>query len=49
MGCEGFMVKMEIKNKNASTVMQLTKVGHKDLPASMFEIPPGYTEDKSGM
>lgn len=49
MGCEGFMVKMEIKNKDASTVMQLTKVEHRDLPASMFQIPSGYTEDKNGM
>jgi Domain of unknown function (DUF4412) len=49
MGCVGFMVKMEIRSKNVSMVMQLTKVEHRDLPASMFEIPAGYTEDKSGM
>ena len=29
--------------------MQLTKVEHRDLPASMFEIPAGYTEDKNGL
>ncbi len=46
MGCIGFMVKMEIGSKDASTVMQLTKVEHRDLPASMFEIPAGYKEDK---
>jgi len=25
------------------------KVEHRDFPASMFEIPAGYKEDKSGM
>ncbi len=49
MGCVGFMVKMEIENKDASTVMQLTKAENRDLTASMFEIPAGYKEDKNGM
>ena len=44
IGCVGFMVKTEIRNKNALTVMELTKVERRDLPASMFEIPAGYTE-----
>ena len=47
MGCAGFMVKMIMKNKNVSMTMQLTKVEHKDIPASMFQIPAGYTEDKN--
>ncbi|MEP6713061.1 MAG: DUF4412 domain-containing protein [Ferruginibacter sp.] len=42
MGCDGFTVKMEMGSKDVSMVMQLTKVEHRDLPASMFEIPSGY-------
>lgn len=49
MGCVGFMVKMQMGSKDVSMVMQLTTVEHRDLPASMFEIPAGYKEDKSGM
>ena len=46
MGCVGFTVKMEMGSKDVSTVMQLTKVERRDLPATMFEIPTGYTEVK---
>ncbi|MFI5186172.1 MAG: DUF4412 domain-containing protein [Chitinophagales bacterium] len=46
MGCEGFMTKMEIHSKNSSTAEVLVKAEHRDLPASMFQIPPGYKEDK---
>ncbi len=49
MGCVGFMVKIEIKNKDVSTVMQLTKVEQRNLPSNMFQIPEGYAEDKNGM
>jgi hypothetical protein len=49
MGCEGFMVKLTIKSKDVSTIVQLTKVEHRDLPVSMFAVPAGYTEDKNGM
>lgn len=49
MGCEGFMVKMEMGSKNVSMVMQLTKVEHKDFLASIFEIPAGYKEVKNGL
>ncbi len=49
MGCDGFVVKMEMGSKNVSMVVQLTKVEHRDLPAAMFQIPAGYTEDKTGM
>ncbi len=49
MGCEGFMVKMEMGSKDVSTIYQLTKVEHRNLPSSMFQIPAGYTEDKNGM
>jgi len=47
MGCEGFMVKIEVKGKSASTVTELTKVEHRSIPAGMFQIPVGYTEDKN--
>ncbi|HEV8082318.1 MAG TPA: DUF4412 domain-containing protein [Chitinophagaceae bacterium] len=46
MSCDGFTVKMEMGSKDVSMVMQLTKVEHRDLPASMFEIPAGYNEVK---
>jgi uncharacterized protein DUF4412 len=49
MGCEGFMTKMEMKNKNVSMTMQLTKAEHRNLSADMFQIPAGYTEDKNGL
>lgn len=48
MGCEGFLVRMEVKGKNLSSHTELTKVEKRDIPKSMFEIPPGYTEDKNG-
>ena len=49
MGCEGFMVKMKMGNKDVSMIFQLTKVEHRDLQSSLFQIPAGYTEDKNGM
>ncbi|HEY5408087.1 MAG TPA: DUF4412 domain-containing protein [Ginsengibacter sp.] len=49
MGCDGFMVKMQMGNKNTAVIMQLTKVERKDFPSGMFEIPAGYKENKSGM
>ena len=49
MGCDGFMTKMEIHSKGSSTVEELVKVEHQDLPASMFEISADYKEDKNGM
>ena len=49
MGCEGFMTKMEIHSKRSSTTEILVKAESRDLPASMFQIPAGYTEAKSGI
>lgn len=49
MGCEGFMTKMEIHSEKSTVVEELVKVEHRSFPASMFEIPAGYKEDKSGM
>ncbi len=47
MGCEGFMTKMEMHSKRSSTTEILVKAESRDLPASMFQIPAGYTEVKS--
>jgi hypothetical protein len=49
MGCEGFMVKLQMKTKNTLMATELTKVENITIPAGMFEIPGGYKEDKSGM
>ena len=46
LGCNGFMVKVQMASKDVSMVMQLTKVERRDFPAGMFQIPAGYTEDK---
>jgi Domain of unknown function (DUF4412) len=45
-GADGYFVKIEIKNKSISSEMLLTKVEQKNLPASLFAIPAGYTESK---
>ena len=47
MGCEGFMTKMEIHTKGSSTTEILVKAESRDLPASLFQIPAGYTEVKN--
>jgi Domain of unknown function (DUF4412) len=47
MGCDGFLVKMQIRSKDIFTVMELTKAEKRDLPKSLFAIPAGYKEDKS--
>lgn len=49
MGCEGFMVKLQMKTKNTLMTTELTRVEDRTIPAGMFEIPVGYKEDKSGM
>jgi hypothetical protein len=46
-GVEGFPVRMVIKESETGPVtmkMEATKVERKPLPASLFEIPPGYKE-----
>jgi hypothetical protein len=48
-GAEGFFVKMVTREKGKAeplTTMELTKAEKKSLPASMFEIPPGYTKQE---
>jgi hypothetical protein len=47
MGCEGMFVRMESSSKDSHTRMALSKVEHRDLPANLFVVPAGYTEDKN--
>ena len=46
-GCGGFFVKMDMQSKNISMDMQLITAARKDFPASMFQIPSGYTAASS--
>jgi hypothetical protein len=48
MGCDGFLVKMQIRSKGLFTVMELIKAEKRDLSKSLFAIPAGYKEDKNG-
>ena len=47
MGCEGFVVKLDMNSKDVASTNQITKVTRQDFPAAMFEVPPGYKQ-KSG-
>jgi Domain of unknown function (DUF4412) len=47
-GCDGFIVKASGQTTQMSFVMQLVTAERKTFPASMFEIPAGYTA-MSGM
>ena len=42
-GCEGLMVKASGSTEQMSFVMQMITASRKSFPASMFEIPAGYT------
>jgi hypothetical protein len=46
MGCTGFMMKMTSGSQNSGLHMELTKINAADFPASLFEIPAGYKEEK---
>ena len=45
-GCDGFFVKMEMQNLNYSMMMILTVAKKEYLPATLFQIPYGYTQEK---
>jgi hypothetical protein len=47
-GCGGFFVQMTMKSPTFSMDMLLIDVAHKSFPASLFEIPPGYTQSNNG-
>ena len=44
MDCVGFPVKLQMHGKDASMLMQLTKISHDNFPASLFEVPAGYKQ-----
>lgn len=44
MGCVGFPVRFQMHGKEASMLMQLTKIAHDNFPASLFEVPAGYKQ-----
>jgi len=51
-GAEGFFVKMVTREKGKTeplTTLELTKAEKKSLPASMFEVPAGYTKQEGMM
>ena len=51
-GAEGFFVKMITREKGKTeplTTMELMKIEKKSLPASMFEVPAGYTKQEGMM
>ncbi len=48
-GVGGFFVKMTSATKDYSMEMVLVRAENKNLPASLFEIPSGYSESKENM
>jgi hypothetical protein len=51
-GADGFFVKMITREKGKTEslmTMELTKAEKRSVPASMFEIPPGYTKQEGMM
>ena len=51
-GADGFFVKMVTREKGKAeplTTMELTKAEKKSLPASLFEVPAGYTKQEGMM
>ena len=51
-GLEGFPIRWVMRRKGspqAVMTMELTRAERKSLPASLFEVPPGYTESQGGM
>lgn len=46
-GCGGLFVKVEMQTKAFSMEMLLVDAERKNFPASMFQIPPGYTQGTS--
>ena len=42
-GCGGFFVKMDMQSSYISMSMNLITAAHKTFPASLFQIPSGYS------
>jgi hypothetical protein len=47
-GCNGVFVKMTMQSPMISTSMILVRAGAADLPASLFELPSGFTPARTG-
>jgi len=48
-GAGGWMVKMQAGSKDYTMTMQFLRAEEKTFPASLFEIPSGYTEENQNM
>ncbi len=48
-GADGFIVKMQMQGKDYAMTMALTTAQQKSFPASMFQIPAGYTKSQYNM
>jgi hypothetical protein len=48
-GCNGYFMKMVTGSKDYSMTMELVKAQEKNLSASLFRIPAGYTESDEGI
>lgn len=48
-GCDGYMVKLESRDKDYSMTMELTTAEKRALPASLFMIPAGYTQSENNL
>ncbi|MBS1737335.1 MAG: DUF4412 domain-containing protein [Bacteroidetes bacterium] len=46
-GCAGLLVKSTTQASGSSYVIQLSSITKKDMPGSMFTLPPNYQEDKN--
>ena len=46
MGCDGFMMKLQMRSKDYTMTDELVKVEHRDLSSSLFQVPAGYKEEK---
>ncbi|HVU94810.1 MAG TPA: DUF4412 domain-containing protein [Puia sp.] len=44
MDCVGFPVRFQMHGKDASMLMNLTKISHDNFPTSLFAVPAGYKQ-----
>lgn len=47
-GAAGFMIKLKVTADGGTSVMELTKIENRDVPASLFKIPSGYEKKEGG-
>lgn len=46
MGCDGFMMKLQMRDTHYTMTDELVKAEHRDLPSGLFQVPAGYKEEK---